>query len=559
MPWSGSPGSKTFTRSNGTYTGTQVWAQDSAANTKITSFNHDSHDQDLATGINTCLTKDGSNSATADLPMGGNKLTNVGVAVALSQYARMDQVQNGAGIYVPTVGGTANAITLTTGWTMAAYAAGQTFRFIAAFTNSDAVTVNVDGVGAKNIKVGTTALSAGQIQASSMITITYDGTQFQIVLQAASPAAIAVGAVMAWPMTTVPAGFLECDGSAISRSTYSALFAVFGTAYGVGDGSSTFNLPNYKDYFLRGFDSAGTDAGSRTDRGDGTTGAAVGTKQADQTRAHTHGPGTLATDSQGAHTHFAWANENGGDPTPAINLTASNYATASGFSGATDRQYAMDGTATAATVGLTSSNGAHTHSVTSGLTASTGGTETRPANITVKWIVLALPGAALAVGTGFTRSPRLVHSGGIPARVSTDGNDSTPVNTEVYIAEIFVPGPGSVTVTGVAVMNGSVASGNLKVGLADCNGNIVATSVSTAMSGTDAYQRVAFTASYSAVGPATYYVLLFIDNGTARYNTHTFGNFGASKQTGQVYATGFTTISPPSTFTANLGPIASLY
>ena len=52
------------------------------------------------------------------------------------------------------------------------------------------------------------------------------------------------GTIIIWPSSTTPSGYLLCDGSAISRTTYSALFSVIGTTYGVGDGSSTFNLPN---------------------------------------------------------------------------------------------------------------------------------------------------------------------------------------------------------------------------------------------------------------------------------------------------------------------------
>ena len=52
---------------------------------------------------------------------------------------------------------------------------------------------------------------------------------------------------MPWTTASVPSGFLECDGSAVSRSTYSALFAIVGTTYGTGDGSSTFNVPNLAD------------------------------------------------------------------------------------------------------------------------------------------------------------------------------------------------------------------------------------------------------------------------------------------------------------------------
>lgn len=168
------------------------------------------------------------------------------------------------------------------------------------------------------------------------------------------------------------------------------------------------------------------------------------------------------------------------------------------------------------------------------------------------------PTGGIAAAGGFAVSPRNFHTGAAPAQVSTDGTDATPVNTEVYIAEVFVP--ANATITGVAIMNGSAAAGNLKVGLANSSGAVVATSATTAQSGTDVYQRVAFTATYAAKGPATYYVLAFFDtNTTPRFNAHTFGNFGAAKQTGQTYATGFTTITPPTTFTTAVGPIASLY
>ncbi len=63
-----------------------------------------------------------------------------------------------------------------------------------------------------------------------------------------------VGQVVAWSgsASSLPAGYLLCDGSAISRSTYAALFSVIGTTHGVGDGSSTFNLPDLRDRFVVG-------------------------------------------------------------------------------------------------------------------------------------------------------------------------------------------------------------------------------------------------------------------------------------------------------------------
>lgn len=170
---------------------------------------------------------------------------------------------------------------------------------------------------------------------------------------------------------------------------------------------------------------------------------------------------------------------------------------------------------------------------------------------------VSFPGGVAPVD-GQVLRPHLQHTGGIPPRITTDGTDSTPVNTEVYIGQIMVP--GNMTITGVAILNGSAVAGNVKVGLADSTGAVVATSASTAQAGTGAYQRVPFTATYAAKGPATYYVLAIFDtNTTPRFRTHTFGNFGAAKQITQVFGTGFTAITPPTTFTASLAPIASAY
>jgi microcystin-dependent protein len=55
------------------------------------------------------------------------------------------------------------------------------------------------------------------------------------------------GAMMMWPTATAPTGFLVCNGQAVSRVTYAALFVVLGTVFGVGDGSTTFTLPDYRD------------------------------------------------------------------------------------------------------------------------------------------------------------------------------------------------------------------------------------------------------------------------------------------------------------------------
>ena len=67
-----------------------------------------------------------------------------------------------------------------------------------------------------------------------------------------------VGSISLFAGTTAPTGWLICDGSAVSRTTYANLFSVIGTTYGTGDGSTTFNIPNLKGKVPVGYDSSDT-------------------------------------------------------------------------------------------------------------------------------------------------------------------------------------------------------------------------------------------------------------------------------------------------------------
>ena len=86
-------------------------------------------------------------------------------------------------------------------------------------------------------------------------------------------------------MSSAPTGWLICDGTAVSRPTYSDLYADIGTTWGAGDGTTTFNIPNLKGAFLRG-------TGTHTETmGDGTTafvGPSVGSFQDDSFQKHQH-------------------------------------------------------------------------------------------------------------------------------------------------------------------------------------------------------------------------------------------------------------------------------
>ena len=87
MPWSG----PTFTRTNGFFTGATVWQSDYNAAVKIVYSRHDTHDQDLAQGINACLNKNGLNSPTTNISWGGFKITNMAAGSATADSARTGQ------------------------------------------------------------------------------------------------------------------------------------------------------------------------------------------------------------------------------------------------------------------------------------------------------------------------------------------------------------------------------------------------------------------------------------------------------------------------------------
>lgn len=117
---------------------------------------------------------------------------------------------------------------------------------------------------------------------------------------------VPTGAVLPFAGVSAPVGYLLCDGSAVSRVTFSALFAVLSTSHGQGDGSTTFNLPDYRGRFIRGVNGAATndpDSASRTAMATGgNTGNNVGSVQGHAFQTHTHVQ-DAHTHLQNAHTH----------------------------------------------------------------------------------------------------------------------------------------------------------------------------------------------------------------------------------------------------------------
>lgn len=151
--------------------------------------------------------------------------------------------------------------------------------------------------------------------------------------------AIPVGSIMDYAGSSAPSGWLLCYGQAISRTTYASLFAAISTTYGVGDGSSTFNLPDLRGRVAAGKDNMGGSSANRlTDADDGLDGDVLGDTGGGETQtlvtanlaAHTHAAGTLA---DSGHTHGSGS----------YAVTAAREGTAVSATGGSGKSYATDG------------------------------------------------------------------------------------------------------------------------------------------------------------------------------------------------------------------------
>ena len=138
--------------------------------------------------------------------------------------------------------------------------------------------LDLTGNTSLKLPVGTTAQrptgATGDIRFNSTLSKveTYSGSVWE------SVGGVPAGSVTCFAHSSVPSGWLECNGANVSRSTYATLFAAIGTTWGTGDGSSTFTLPNCAGEFIRGWDNGrGVDSG-RT----------FASAQSDQNKSHTH-------------------------------------------------------------------------------------------------------------------------------------------------------------------------------------------------------------------------------------------------------------------------------
>ena len=195
----------------------------------------------------------------------------------------------------------------------------------------------------QEITLGSSSISSLRIPglqsgASDGDVLTYNSTNDD--LELSTPAGIPAGTIIHTVLSTAPTGYLKANGAAVSRTTYATLFAAIGTTFGSGDGSTTFNLPDLRGEFLRAWDDGrGVDSGRSINTAQSAAFASHNHTATDSGHAHTYRyPAYRTLDQGGSHGAYTY-------PSPLTTSTYTGYANI--------------------TVG------------------NTGGTETRPRNISV--------------------------------------------------------------------------------------------------------------------------------------------------------------------------------
>lgn len=185
------------------------------------------------------------------------------VGDATNIYSAVNDAISSMGELIASAGGTANALTATFSPAPRMWPNGVPFLVRAASANATTTptfTANSGVLAAKTIVKGANgALAVGDIGgAGHWLLMQYDVTLDKVVLlnpaTGISPVSQKPGEICFFACDTAPTGFLKANGAAISRTVYAALFAVIGTTFGVGDGATTFNLPDLRGEFVRGWD-----------------------------------------------------------------------------------------------------------------------------------------------------------------------------------------------------------------------------------------------------------------------------------------------------------------
>lgn len=366
-------------------------------------------------------------------------------------------------------GGTSTAYTLSTyqGFDTLAHLNSNMIAFTPSATNGAGVTLNVDGLGAKGLRSSPGVdLNAGVLVAGTPYMATYYNASNEFILAGFfnSPYAVPISASLPYFGHTAPNScFALPFGQAVSRITYAALYNLIGTDHGVGDGSTTFNLPDLRGRLIAFWDSMGAPAGRLTFAAAGIDGTTIGGTGGAQTRsltstelpAHAHtgsvgftstgtGSGTAAGTASGTVPAATLIGSASGTVSISGNATGSGSLTAatSGVAARGAGTLAGSGTAAASgtltgtgTSGTMNSNASHSHTSPAFLTSVQNGSLTNQGNL-----VNTSGGAAINLATTFAN---IDHSHdvsvSVPYSLSMGVSSSVPYNLALAIDAISVP------------------------------------------------------------------------------------------------------------------------
>jgi microcystin-dependent protein len=236
---------------------------------------------------------------------------------------------------------------------------GSTTRYgsivSSSYTAETTITVAVDSgsLSASHSLAALAAIDANHVPGTfvTSASLTTALANFSLSVSAAITLAMPPGTLTPYAGLTAPTGWLFCYGQAVSRATYSVLFGIITTTYGVGDGSTTFNLPDLRGRVVAGQDDMG---GSSANRLTNVSGGLDGDTLGATGGAETH---TLTTAQLAAHTHLTVRDTNTASGAPTISNTQSIVQDNNTGGNGT---YVLNGSSSAANVGLTSSTGSDT-------------------------------------------------------------------------------------------------------------------------------------------------------------------------------------------------------
>ena len=293
-----------------------------------------------------------------------------------------------------------------------------------------------------------------------------------------------VGAIVAWPVSAVPTRWLECNGQAVSRTTYASLYALLGTTFGVGDNSTTFNLPNYNGYYLVG--------GSPTNA---SSGAATVTLTTSNLPSHSHD-----LSAYNAHTH-TWSEAGHTHTNTAHNHTQNAHSHTDSHTHNTNIVHDHDVTETAhdhgmqhyhRTQGNTGSGGTHSHSIYYGTPS-----DSSAPRIGYTWLVATDTSTTSSAGSHNHTID--LFSGGAKTSADIFGSDKTETGTRKTFLSVDSTGTNNKTSGARSV--GSVDSATAT------NNSASITIDSSALSGTTAASGLTSPVTNSTGGGTSFSIL----------------------------------------------------